>query len=528
MEKIYTLDTTLRDGLQAQTVSFSLKDKLKIIRLLDKLGVDFIEVGNPAFGNADEEFFKCLDSIKTVNSKIVTFSPTCRVGEEAKDSVVLNSIVNTNVKYCTVFGKAWKLHVDEVLKTTEEENLRMIKDSIEYLRSKGKIVFFDGEHFFDGYKDNHDYAIEVLKTAASAGADTIVLCDTNGGSFPDDIKKAVREVSKLFGAKLGIHVHNDCDMAVANSVVAASCGCVHIQGTLNGIGERCGNANLATIIANLQLKKGFKVLPENNMERLTETSRAVAQITNLSTTSMPYISRNAFAHKAGMHVDAVMKNPVTFEHIDPSLVGNKRNFILSEISGKSALFNVVRKVVPDMERDDPKMDGLLKVLKQKEADGYHFEVAQESLELLIKRQLGLHKPFFEVEKLKLIDEQITETSANTSYVFIKVSVNGTEEIAAAESDGPLHALDQALRKALCNLYPSLQNVRMTDYKVRVLESRSSTGSKVRVLIECSDGVDVWNTVGVSVNIIEASKMALFDAIEYKLMKDTDKEPAPEE
>ena len=519
MEKIYTLDTTLRDGLQSQTVSFSLKDKLKIIELLDKLGVDFIEVGNPAFCKTDEDFFKKLETVKTVNSKIVTFSPTCRVGESASDSAVLNSVVNTSIKYCTVFGKTWKLHIDEVLKTTEEENLRMIKDSIEYLRSKGKVVFFDGEHFFDGYKHNHDYAIEVLRTATAAGAEALILCDTNGGCFPDDIKKAVREVSKLFGVKIGVHLHNDCDMAVANSVTAALCGCVHVQGTLNGIGERCGNANLATIIANLQLKKGYKVLPENNISLLTEISRAVAQTTNISTTSMPYISRNAFAHKAGMHVDGVMKNPVTFEHIDPALVGNKRNFIISEISGKSALFNSVKKVVPDMERDDPRMDGLLKVLKQKEADGYHFEAAQESLELLIKRHLGLCKPFFEVEKLKLIDEQITETSANTSYAFIKVSVNGTEEIAAAESDGPVHALEQALRKALGSVYPSLQYVRVVDYKVRVLESRSSLGSKARVLIESSDGVDVWNTVGVSVDIIEASKMAIVDSIEYKLMKD---------
>lgn len=522
MEKIYTLDTTLRDGLQAQTVSFSLKDKLNIIGLLDKLGVDFIEVGNPAFGKADEEFFKKLESVKTVNSKLITFTPTCRVGEAATDSVALNALAGTNIKYCTVFGKTWKLHVDEVLKTTEEENLRMIKDSIEYLRSKGKTVFFDGEHFFDGYKHNHDYAIEVLRTAASAGADTLILCDTNGGCFPDDIKKAVREVTKLFGVKVGVHVHNDCDMAVANSVTAALCGCVHVQGTLNGIGERCGNANLSTIIANLQLKKNFKVLPDGHISRLTEISRAVAQITNLSTTSMPYISRNAFAHKAGMHVDGVMKNPATFEHIDPSLVGNKRNFILSEISGKSALVNSVKKVIPDMEKDDPRMDGLLKVLKQKESDGYHFEAAQESLELVIKRQLGLCKPFFEVEKLKLIDEQITETSANTSYAFIKVSVNGVEEIAAAESDGPVHALDQALRKSLYNIYPSLQNVSLTDYKVRVLDGRSSTGSKVRVLIESSDGVDVWNTVGVSVDIIEASKMAIVDSIEYKLMKDMNK------
>jgi len=319
--------------------------------------------------------------------------------------------------------------------------------------------------------------------------------------------------------KIGIHAHNDCDMAVANSVTAALCGCVHVQGTINGVGERCGNANLATIIANLQLKKNFRVLPEGNISLLTDVSRAVAQTTNLSTTSLPYISRNAFAHKAGMHVDGVMKNPATFEHIDPSLVGNKRNFILSEISGKSAFLNSVKKVIPDMKRDDPRMDDLLKVLKQKESDGYHFEVAQESLELLIKRQLGLYKPFFEVEKLKLIDEQITETSANTSYAFIKVAVNGIEELAAAESDGPVHALDQALRKSLCNAYPSLQNVRLTDYKVRVLESKSSTGSKVRVLVESTDGIDVWNTVGVSVDIIEASKMAIVDSIEYKLMKD---------
>lgn len=308
-------------------------------------------------------------------------------------------------------------------------------------------------------------------------------------------------------------------MAVANSVTAAFCGCSHIQGTLNGVGERCGNANLATIIANLQLKRNIKVLPEGKISQLTEISRAVAQTTNLSTLSLPYISRNAFAHKAGMHVDGVMKNPLTFEHVDPALVGNKRNFVISEISGKSALANFIKKIVPNIEKDDPGMDELLKVLKQKESDGYNFEAAQESLELVVKRYLGLYNPFFEIEKLKLIDEQISETSSNTSYVFIKVIVDGKCEIAAAESDGPVHAIDQAIRKSLYNVYPSLKNVMLTDYKVRVLDGHSSTGSTVRVLIESSDGFDVWNTVGVSVDIIEASKMAIIDSIEYKLMKD---------
>lgn len=518
MKKIYTLDTTLRDGLQTETVSFSLNDKLNIMKLLDSLCIDYIEIGNPAFGKADEELIMRLPEIKPSYSRISMFSPTCRPGEKPEDSVFLTAAANSCVKYCTVFGKSWLLHVSDVLKTTAEENLRMIRESIEFLKKHGKTVFFDGEHFFDGYKNDRSYAVEVLKTAAEAGAELLVLCDTNGGAFPDDIKTAVRDVTKRFAVPIGIHTHDDGGMAVANSVTAAISGCTHIQGTLNGIGERCGNANLATITANLQLKKGYQVLPDEKIRLLTGIARAVAQITNLSTTSLPYISRNAFSHKAGMHVDAVMKNPATFEHIDPAAVGNKRNLLISEISGKSALLPIVKKIVPDMERDAPEMDRILTAMKKRETEGYHFEAAQASLELVILKELGLYKPFFNVEKLKLITEQETDSGSNISYAFIKVAVGGRTEIAATESDGPVHALDEALRKSLYGFFPILRHVSLTDYKVRVLDGRSSTGSTVRVLIESSDGKDVWNTVGVSVDIIDASKKALIDSIEYKLMK----------
>jgi len=521
MMKVYTYDTTLRDGEQSETVFYSKNDKLNIVRLLDTLCIDYIEIGNPIYNPYDVLFFEEASKMKLNHSKLVPFAGTAHVGQKAEEDSVLNKLVDFSSEKnapCAIFGKAWNLHVTDVLKTTEAENLRIIEDSIKYLKSHGKYVFFDAEHFFDGMKNAPEYALSVIKTAEKAGADEIILCDTNGGSFPDEIDKFTREVKKSISVRIGIHTHDDCGLAVANVISAVKGGAKTVQGTLVGTGERCGNANLSTVIGNLQIKCGYEVLDDGKISILTGISRSVAQISNLSTASMPYISRSAFSHKAGMHADAVLKNPATFEHIDPSSVGNKRNILLSEISGKSAIMPIIHRVAPELEKDSAKVDSLLSIMKLKEAQGYHFEAAQASFELLIRKHLGIYKPHFYTSMYKIIDES-TENEESKSYSFIEVEVGGQREIAATYSDGPIHALDVALRKALNQFFPSLSNVQLIDYKVRVMDNRSATGSTVCVLIESTDGHDVWSTVGVSVDIIRASQEALIDSIEYKLLKD---------
>ncbi len=515
--KIHTFDTTLRDGAQSEKILFSANDKLRIVKLLDSLHIDYIEVGNPVFNPAEEPFLEELQTLELKHSQIVMFGSTCKADMSPENSPVLAALGHEKSPgYCSVFGKAWDLHVHDVLNTTEEENLRIISESIKFLRQKGKKVFFDAEHFFDGFKSNEEYALKVVKTAQDAGCDAVVLCDTNGGTFPDEIKVITEKVAAACSVDIGIHCHNDMGLAVADTLSAVAAGAVLVQGTLNGIGERCGNTNLATVIANLQLKLGNDVLGDK-IRMLSPVSRAAAQISNLNTDGLPYISRSAFAHKAGMHIDAVMKNPHTFEHIDPSSVGNARNILISEMSGKSAIYPYVQRIVPSMDKDSPAMDRILAVIKKKEAEGYHYEAAQASLELLIKQELGIFTPHFILEKFKLIAEQTSvDNPDGCNYAFLKVSVSGTTEMAATESDGPVHALDDVIRKALHGFYPALNETRLIDYKVRVLDSRSSTGGKVRVYIEATDGHETWGTVGVSRDIIEASKTALIDAVEYKL------------
>ncbi|MBQ6172835.1 MAG: citramalate synthase [Clostridia bacterium] len=515
--RIFTYDTTLRDGAQSDTVFYSKNDKLNIIRLLDSLGIDFIEVDNPVYNPYDDGFFEELKNMKLNHSRIVAFGSTVKVGVQPQNDSVL-SFLSSYSDCCAIFGKAWDLHVSDVLKTTNEENLRMISESIKYLKSKGKYVFFDAEHFFDGWLSSREYALAVLEAAQNAGADEIVLCDTNGGTFPKDIEKAVGDVKNHISVRLGIHTHNDCALAVANALSAVNEGAELIQGTINGIGERCGNADLAALIANLQIKSGFDVLPEGKIRSLTGISRAIAQITNISTQGMPYISRAAFSHKAGTHADAVLKNPATFEHIDPSLIGNKRTILLSEISGKSAIMPIIRRVVPDIDKNSDKVDMLLAAMKDREAHGYRYEAAQASFELLIRKMLGMYTPHFEVDMYKLISEAKLGEECK-SYVFTEVRVDNQKEIAATTSDGPVHAIDEALRKALRPFFPSLDKVQLIDYKVRVMDNRSATGSTVQVLIDSTDGRDVWSTVGVSIDIIRASQEALIDSIEYKLLKD---------
>ncbi|MBU5451048.1 citramalate synthase [Acetivibrio sp. MSJd-27] len=517
-KRIYTLDSTLRDGMQSEKISFSVADKIKIVKYLDELGVDYIEAGNPGSNVKDRELFRAARNISMKHAQLVAFGSTCKVNTCPQEDENLNQLLEAETQTVVIFGKASALHVSDVLNTTLEENLRLIQESIAYLVQKGKRVFFDAEHFFDGYKENSDYALQVLLTAQEAGAETIVLCDTSGGCFPNEIADFTRTVTETLSVSVGIHTHNDAGMAVANTVMGVLSGANHIQGTLNGIGERCGNANLSTCIANLQLKYGCDILSEENMKKLTPVSRAVAEISNISISGMPYVSKGAFSHKSGMHIDAVLKNSKTFEHIAPEVVGNARNFLISEMAGKSAIISEIQKIRPDIEKNAPETAQVLKHLKDLEYKGYQFEGAGASLELAIRKVLNCYQPHFELMKLNLVTEQETQSKRVTSSALIKVNVNGREEITAAEGNGPVNALDTALRKALNVFYPVIDETHLTDYKVRVLDSKAATGATVRVLIETTDGADSWTTIGVSTDVIEASKIALTDAVEYKLLK----------
>ena len=419
-----------------------------------------------------------------------------------------------------IFGKSWDFHVTDIINATLTENLEMIYDTIAYLKDKGKYVIFDAEHFFDGYKENAEYAMKTLDAACQAGADCICLCDTNGGTFPMEVFDITKAVKDRFEITVGVHCHNDCGMAVANSVMAVQAGAEHVQGVMTGFGERCGNTNLSTVIPNLQCKLGYECIPAQNISKLTHTARKVSEIANLQLSIRePYVGKCAFAHKGGMHIDGVCKNSRSFEHIDPSVVGNERRFLTSEVAGRTTILSTVQKIIPGVEKNSPETGKILEKLKELEFEGYQFEGADGAFELLIRKTLGKYKPFFELENFKIIGEHPPYGDGRTASAVIKIKVDGKSEITAAEGDGPVNALDKALRKALEVFYPNLSQVHLVDYKVRVLDGNSATASKVRVLIESSDGSENWTTVGVSVDIIEASWIALVDSLEYKLIKD---------
>lgn len=517
--KITTLDSTLRDGAGSSKVSFSTSDKLKIAKLLDALGIDFIEVGNPTYSTKNAAFFEALPSLALKHARIAVFGATCRPESCAAEDAALLSMANCGASVAVLFGKAWDLHVTDVLKTSREENLRIIHDSIRFLVDRGMEVIFDAEHFFDGYHHNADYALSVIKTAAAAGAHTVILCDTNGGSFPDEIYKLTRIAIEETGIRIGIHTHNDSGCAVANALMAVEAGAVEVQGTINGVGERCGNANLASLIAGLQLKRGHVLIPQENMRLLTSVSRAVAEISNISLRNVPYVSRQAFSHKAGMHIDGVLKNHKSFEHIAPEEVGNHRDILVSDIAGRSAVLHVLERIAPNLPRESEEVERILKRLKELEFLGYQFEAADASLELIIRRELGLYRPHFSLELFRLIDEHDRGKERNYCSVLAKVRVGEHEELTAADANGPVHAIDMALRKALDKFFPSLQGARLTDFKIRVLNSEEATGASSRVLLEMTDNEMSWTAIGVSTDIVEASLNALLDAIEYKLMKD---------
>lgn len=509
-------DTTLRDGNQARGLSFSLEDKLAIARLLDGFGIHYIEGGWPNPTNQlDVEFFRRACAMEWKHAKIGCFGSTRRPNRPAADDQGLGYLLEAQCPVVTIFGKSWDLHVDHVLRVSREENLAMIQDTCRFLKEKGREVIYDAEHFFDGWKANPDYARATLKAAVDGGADWVVLCETNGGmALSWELEEIVREVGRIFpGVKLGIHAHNDTGTAVANSLAAVRAGATQVQGTINGIGERCGNANLVTIAANLQLKMGLEVVPD--LSRLRQLSVSVWEIANLPPDiRAPYVGDAAFAHKGGMHIDGVVKVARSFEHVEPVTVGNERELIVSDQGGGALVAARLAEIAPDLDKKDPRVSGILQEIKELESNGWHFEVAEASFQLLAARRLGLFADPFEVTHYRVTEEMGTVASEAT----VRVVVGEETAHTAAFGDGPVGALDTALRKAVSRFFPELKNVRLTDYKVRVLEGASGTGSRVRVWVESTDGQRTWATSGVSENIIEASWLALVDSLQYELFR----------
>lgn len=519
MKKIEIFDSTLRDGAQGEHINFSPRDKMNILKALDDFGVDYVEAGNPASNPKDMEFFKMARSWPLKHAKLTAFGSTRRKDTTVSDDQNVQTLAAVDVDAVTLFGKSWDMQVTEIIRTTTEENIAMIRDTVEYFAALKREVIFDAEHFFDGYKANPEYALQTIKAAAEAGASRIVLCDTNGGCFPEEIYEMTKTAAKAVSVPVGVHCHNDTGCAVSNSLAAVRAGAMQVQGTFIGIGERCGNANLSTIIPDLQLKLGYKCGQIEDMHMLTKTARRIAEISNvILPDSRPYVGRSAFAHKGGMHIDGVQKNSRSFEHIDPESVGNKRNFLLSEVSGRTLVLSKLKEIAPGLNKDSPEIADIMTELKELEYQGYQYEAAEPSFELLVKKRLGLLKDFFRIEFFKIIGER-SEDFPNPSCAVVKVQVGDKTEISASEGDGPVNAIDKALRHALRIFYPVLDDVHLIDYKVRVMDSAAATASIVRVLIESTDGENVWTTVGASTDIINASVKALMDSIEYKLMKD---------
>lgn len=521
--RVQIYDTTLRDGAQSEGISFSVKDKIRIAQKLDELGVDFIEGGWPGANPKDDEFFsKAKKELRLKKAKLVAFGSTRRAGVSASQDAVIKGLLRAKTKYLTIFGKSWDLHVKSILRTTLKENLNMIEDSVSYLKKKGCRVIFDAEHFFDGYKENPSYAIETLKAAFNGGAETLVLCDTNGGALTSQVFEAVEDVAKVIKAPLGIHVHNDADMAVANSVAAVQAGCVHVQGTFNGYGERCGNANLVSILPALKFKLGVDCLKSFEFKELTEASRYIAEISNVrQQDSQPYVGSSAFAHKAGVHVNAILKNPRSYEHMDPAKVGNKRRMLISELSGKSSIIDKAEELGIRIDKESDKAKNILSRVQDMEKEGFQFELAEGSLMLLMRRASETFQRHFEMVDLRVIVEKRGEGPI-ISEATVKLRIGSKVRHTVSLGDGPVHAMDQALRKSLKEFYPSLNEMHLSDFRVRVLDEKAGTAAKVRVLIQSQDETDSWWTVGVSENIIEASWLALKDSIEYKFVKDEKK------
>ncbi len=522
MKQIKIYDTTLRDGSQGEGISFSVTDKIRIVKELDGLGIDFIEGGWPGSNPKDMEFFLKMAKTRLKKSKLAAFSMTRRLGTTAKEDQNIKALVKSGAKIITIVGKTWDLHVTDVLKTNLEENLSMIRDTVSFLTSEGLTVFYDAEHFFDAYKSNPEYALKTLTAAQESGAQAICLCDTNGGTLTSETGKIVSSVRGHIKVALGIHCHNDCGVAIANSLIAVENGADMVQGTINGIGERAGNADLIPIIANLQLKMDVRCIENEALKELTHVSHYISEIANIKQKNdQPYVGASSFAHKGGMHINAITKNSKTYEHIDPSLVGNTRRILVSELAGKTGVLTRAKDFNLDLNKNTPETKKILQLLQKLEHQGYHFEAAEASFEILMNRMLKKYKKFFELEGFKVVIEKQGNKKI-TSEAVTKIKVNGKREHTVAMGDGPVNALDNALRKGLKDFYPALSKMHLSDFKVRVLDEKSGTAAKVRVLIQSQDENDSWSTIGVSENIIEASWQALLDSIEYKLLKDSKK------
>ena len=521
MNKITVYDVTLREGMQSPETAFTLADKVRMARLLDKMGVDIIEGGSPVSNPKDGEFFKVCEDMPFRN-KICAFGPTCRADKTPGEDKAMWILAECPADYICIFGKASLFHVREILRTTPENNLRIIGDSIRFLTSKGKKVIFDCEHYFDGYKEDPEYAAECIKEAVKAGAVNITLCDTNGGTLPGDLCRTVKETIELFpGVDFGIHCHNDSGCADANTAEGVRCGIKTVQVSLHGYGERCGNANLFTVIPDICLKMSCETgcdLPE-----FSDLAVKSADILNIKVPyKAPYVGKDAFSHKAGTHIDGVLKNPSSFEHTDPANVGAHRRFSVSEVSGKAAVYAKMKQLMPDLNVDEETAARVCEALKEKELEGYQFENADASFEMMVRRLTGLYKPFFRLNNYKVVDFSGERDVEWTASAIVDVMVGEEAEITADKGIGPVDALDRALRKALERFYPEIGTMHLNDYKVRVLDTKQATASMVRVLIESTDGYRVWNTVGVSGDIIEASWIALCDAHEYLLQMIADR------
>jgi 2-isopropylmalate synthase len=518
MVKLY--DTTLRDGTQAEDVNFSAEDKVRIAQKLDELGIHYIEGGWPGSNPRDIQFFDQMKKVRLSRAVLVAFGSTRRTGVKAKDDVSIKALLKAGTPAVTIFGKTWSLHVRKALRITLEENLELIHDSVAYLKRRFDEVIYDAEHFFDGYKTNKMYALKTLKAAEEAGADTIVLCDTNGGTLPFEVGEIINHVQEGISTPLGIHAHNDSETAVANSLMAVREGAVQVQGTINGYGERCGNANLCSIIPNLQLKMGIDCLDDGAVNKLRETSRFVNELANLSHNKrQPYVGDSAFAHKGGIHVNAVLKSPETYEHVRPDLVGNRQRVLVSDLAGRANVIYKKEKFGLDMTSGDPVVQKIVQELKELEHQGFQYEGAEASFELLMQKAMQKRRRYFNLLGFRVIDEKKRDGEAPYSEATIRLEVNGEVEHTAAEGNGPVNALDRALRKALERFYPSLKEVELIDFKVRVLTAGKGTAAKVRVLVESGDGKEKWGTVGVSENVLEAAWQAVVDSLEYKLYKD---------
>lgn len=516
-EQVTIFDTTLRDGTQGEGVSLTVEDKLKIAAKLDDLGIHYIEGGWPGSNGKDIEFFKRAQSLRLKHAKITAFGSTRRKGVKPEDDPNLRALLDSGVRCATIFGKSWDFQVTTALQTTLEENEAMIYDSVRYLKSQGLEVIYDAEHFFDGYKNNREYALATIAKAEAAGADWIVLCDTNGGSMPNEVADIVADVVSKLRTPVGIHAHNDCELGVANSLAAVGAGARQVQGTFNGVGERCGNANLVSVIPNLQLKLGYRCVSDDQLRMLTNVARYVGEIANLSLpVNQPYVGSAAFAHKGGIHVSAVLRHSKTYEHIEPERVGNRQRVLVSELAGQSNLVFKAQELNLDFNLENESTKRLIQTIKDMEHKGYQFEGADASLELLMRKAFQKEESVFSIESFKLL---IVKSGDNpvVSEAIVKLKVHGDTVYTAAEGNGPVNALDNALRKALVTYYPDIHNVHLTDYKVRVINEQDATAAKVRVLIESSDFKETWNTVGVSENVIEASWEAILDSIRYALL-----------